>query len=341
MNLLIVTQAVDQDDSILGFFHRWVEEFAKYCKHIHVICLKEGRHQLPANVTIHSLGKERGRPLLGSIIYAWRFLSLAWKLRHEYDAVFVHMNQEYVLLGGFVWRLWRKRVVLWRNHKKGSLLTKIAIRLSHEVCYTSPQAYVANAKNSVRMPIGIDTDAFRPTGNRMPHSILFLGRFDPVKRVDMFVDALKILHAKGLQFHASIYGDPTPGKEAYAERVRVAAAPLVEAGVLALHGSVKHADTPKIFSSHEIYANLTQSGSFDKTIGEAMACGCVIVAANDALQNMPEVFYIPHTLSSITAATLDSALQLPYATHKERVLWIEEEHSLTLVIRRLLDALHR
>ena len=59
MKLLIVTQAIDSEHPILGFFHRWVEEFAKHCEHVHVICLQAGKHSLPANVTVHSLGKER------------------------------------------------------------------------------------------------------------------------------------------------------------------------------------------------------------------------------------------------------------------------------------------
>ena len=55
--LLITTQAVDLDDPVLGFFHRWIEEFAKHCESISVICLKEGRHDLPDNVHVYSLGK--------------------------------------------------------------------------------------------------------------------------------------------------------------------------------------------------------------------------------------------------------------------------------------------
>ena len=58
MRLLIVTQVVDQNDSVLGFFHRWIEEFAKNCEKVHVICLKESVHNLPENVAVHSLGKE-------------------------------------------------------------------------------------------------------------------------------------------------------------------------------------------------------------------------------------------------------------------------------------------
>src|ERR1700727_851881 len=122
MNLLIVTQAVDLDDPILGFFHRWIADIARGCDRVHVICLKEGRHDLPENVFVHSLGKENGR---SRSKYARRFYRYIRMYRDEYDAVFVHMNEEYVLLGAPLWRLWGKRIVLWRNHKMGSWRTNI------------------------------------------------------------------------------------------------------------------------------------------------------------------------------------------------------------------------
>ena len=114
MRLLIVTQAVDTEDSALGFFHRWIQEFATHCESVHVICLKEGAHDLPANVSIHTLGKEGGR---SRVKYVTRFYRYVFGLRAEYDAVFVHMNPEYVILGGAYWRLTGKKIALWYVHR--------------------------------------------------------------------------------------------------------------------------------------------------------------------------------------------------------------------------------
>ena len=96
MKLLIITQVIDKNHPVLGFFHRWVEEFAVHCEHVHVICLQKGVFDLPVNVTVHSLGKEDG---VSRATYLLRFYKNIWQLRHEYDSVFVHMNQLYVLLG--------------------------------------------------------------------------------------------------------------------------------------------------------------------------------------------------------------------------------------------------
>ncbi|MEK7218164.1 MAG: hypothetical protein AAB728_01725, partial [Patescibacteria group bacterium] len=73
MNLLIITQRVDRQDPILGFFHRWIEEFALHCKQITVIGQATGDYHFPPNVRILSLRKERGASKMSQII---RFLSL-------------------------------------------------------------------------------------------------------------------------------------------------------------------------------------------------------------------------------------------------------------------------
>jgi len=59
MKLLIVTQKVDIQDDNLGFFHRWIEGFAEHYESIVVICLQKREFNLPANVRVLSLGKEK------------------------------------------------------------------------------------------------------------------------------------------------------------------------------------------------------------------------------------------------------------------------------------------
>ena len=96
---------------------------------------------MPSNVKVFSLGKEqqlRGRTDLGNfkrsvleeqwlkIKYALNFYKYIWQERKNYDAVLVHMNQEYVLLGGIFWKLFSKKIYMWRNHHSGYFLTDIA-----------------------------------------------------------------------------------------------------------------------------------------------------------------------------------------------------------------------
>jgi len=59
MKPLILTQKIDINDDVLGFFHNWIKEFAKHCESVVVVCLRKGEYDLPENVKILSLGKER------------------------------------------------------------------------------------------------------------------------------------------------------------------------------------------------------------------------------------------------------------------------------------------
>lgn len=339
MKLLITTQAVDLDDQALGFFHRWIEELSKKFDSIEVICLKSGRFSLPPNVRVHTLGKEAGR---SRFKYLRNFYRHIFALRGDYDAVFVHMNEEYVLLGGLFWRAWGKKVVLWRNHKVGSLFTRIAALIADTVCYTSSASYVAGFRNAAQMPIGIDTERFKP-GAMEPSksSILFLGRIDPVKNPLVFLDALERLREDSIDFHADIYGAPTyaddPQFAAFKERAKF----LQEMNLLSLNGPVPNDQTPAIYAAHAMYVNLTPSGSFDKTIGEAVACGCIPIVANDALRGViPEQLFVvdaqsaPDTVGAIVYALSLDDRERAILREKLRA-YIEREHSLALLVGKL------
>ena len=272
MKLLIVTQAVDLDDPILGFFHRWIEELAARCENVLVICLREGRHQLPQNVRVLSLGKDVGASRKTKV---WRCYRYIFAYRHEYDAVFVHMNQEYVLLAGIFWRQWGKRVYLWRNHWAGNFLTRIAVALSSGVFYTSKSSFTAQFKKTKIMPVGVDMVA--QDTPRTPRSILFLGRVAPSKHPEVLLDALAQLQRDGIDTTASIYGSPLPKDEAFARALRTRAETMP---TVTFYDSVPHHETAAIYAAHEIFVNLSASGMYDKTLFEASTAGCIVVASS-------------------------------------------------------------
>lgn len=310
MKLLVVTQAVDQDDPGLGFFHGWLEEFSKHAEKITVVCLKEGRHALPPNVVVLSLGKELGR---SRVTYLARFCSYIWRKRDEYDTVFVHMNQEYVLLAGLLWRMWGKKILLWRNHKKGSLPTDLAVALSRQVFYTSPDSYTAQFKKALKMPAGIDTDTFTPHPDvqKVPHSLLFLGRISPVKRVELFIKALHELKNTGETFTALIVGDPVnPEDFEYERNIRSLVNSLQLSRLVTFKKSVKNTDTVALYNGCAVYVNLTPSGSMDKTILEAMASGIVPVVSNTAFRGtLPAELIIPEPDARAIASALRQAMK--------------------------------
>lgn len=338
MRLLIVTQVVDKNDPVLGFFHRWIEEFAKHTERVTVICLSEGVHSLPQNVSVYSLGKERGRA--GKFIYAFRFMRLAWKLRHEYDTVFVHMNEEYLLLGGVLWRLLGKPAGLWRNHYAGSILTVIAALLATSVFYTSKHSFTARFKKAVRMPVGVETALFSAYrhSTKPPRTALHLSRISPSKRIELFVEALGILRAKGVEFSATIVGSALPEDETYRESLVRQAERLGLSEHLAFAPGVSHVETAAIFGRHQVSVNCAESGMLDKTLFEAAAAGSLVLASSKDWAEFMEDASIRFADAQELARALELAFERPDTGALDRQDRVVKEHSLSGVIARILAA---
>ncbi len=283
MKILIVTQVIDSEDPVLGFFVQWVAELAKHAERVEVICLKEGKYELPPNVHVHSLKKERGAPRYARrLVYTFRFLRLSWRLRNGYDAVFVHMNQEYVLIAGFLWKLLGKRIYLWRNHYAGSWLTDLAATFCTKVFCTSKHSYTAKYTKTMLMPVGVDTNRFKIDSRitREPHSILFLSRMSPSKRPEMLIDALASLAVKSQTFNATFVGSPLPQDVAYYESLKEKVRALSLTNRVQFFPGVPNAATPDLYRAHQIFVNTSLSGMFDKTLFEAAACGCTVLSSS-------------------------------------------------------------
>ena len=347
MKLLILTQKIDKNDDILGFFHGWVEKLAQYCESIIVICLEKGAYNLPTNVRVLSLGKEEDH---SRIKYLMNFYNFIWTEKNNYDTVFVHMNPEYVVLGGLLWKILNKKIFLWYNHKKGGLKTKIAGKLSKKIFYTSDFSFFAKSKKSQIMPAGIDTDVFkaRSTKHEARSTILSLGRISPVKHIDILIDALKILSEKDFDFIANIYGDPTEKDIDYYNKTREMASDLEKKGKIVFYKGVSNYETPIIYNQNEIFVNLTPTGSFDKTILEAMACGCIPIVCNKSFE---EIFN--HELSSTLIFKESDPKDLSekilyffnlYEEKKDeikRILWdaVVRNHNLDKLVKKLVNTI--
>ncbi len=310
MKLLFITQKVDKNDAVLGFIHRWLELFAKNFEHITVICLYQGETQLPGNITVLSLGKEHG---VSRIKYIYRFFKYSWQYRNEYDAVFVHMNSEYVILGWWLWKLLGKKYGLWYNHTFGNWKSSLAFMFADLLFHTSPYALSANTPKSIRMPAGIDTELFihQPHAAK-PNSVLYVGRLSAVKHVDVLIEAIKRLRAEGLDVTLDIIGEAGVHDTTYEAELHQRGQELERQGVITYHGSVANRLTPKIYSEHQIVVNLTPRGNYDKTVLEALACEKISVVSSEAFAGIvPEQFIFQENNVVSLAETIKRALNIP------------------------------
>lgn len=341
MKVLIITQKVNVDDPVLGFFHRWLAEFAKQFESVTVVCLEEGKHDLPKNVKVLSLGKERRQSRLQ---YLRRFYSYIWRERRNYDAVLSHMNQEYVLLAGWLWKVMGKRIYMWRNHHVGDELTNMAAVFCDKVFATSKFSYTAKFKKTVLMPVGIDAGIFqkkRKLVERSAGSVLFLARIAPVKRPELFIEALNSLKDRKIPFTASIVGDPAMNHRDFYDSLKARVEEDGLASTVVFKPAVPNDETVQIYNDHQIFVNVSSSGMYDKTIFEAMACGTIVLTSNRNLSGeIDERLIVAEDSADDLAAKLSGVLYMP----KDELEKLSDtlhsymsKHSLSTLSRRLAE----
>ncbi len=333
MRLLIVTQAVDLDDPILGFFHRWIEEFAKHTEHIEIICLREGRHHLPGNVKVHSLGKEKRKAF--SLAYIFRFLALIWKLRRSYDTVFVHMNPEYVLLGGALWRLLGKRIGLWYTHGTVSWRLRAAVRLAHNVFTASEESMRIPTRKKRVVGHGIDTALF----STQPHALhaelrlVTVGRISATKRVKEMLLALDVLHKEYKSFIFSIVGAPVTSHDyEYARELSAEISRRPYAEKVLMKGPLSQERLATFLKEQDIFLHLSSTQSLDKAVLEAALAGLRIVTSSSVYAGiLAPIEHVPDASGETVAHAIAHTALGPGAS-------LKEGHRLETLIPTLLRA---
>lgn len=341
MRLLIVTQVVDQHDPILGFFHRWISEYARVCEHVYVVCLKEGAHSLPENVTVLSLGKESG---YGRFTYLRRFFSYLWTYRHEYDAVFVHMNQVYVILGGLLWRILGKRIGLWYAHGATSFSLRVATFLTHYVFTSTPSGFrLASTKTRV-VGQGIDTDLFPLCPDTYDASrirIVCVGRVGPIKRNEVLIDAVAHLRARSIDATAKFVGKVMDEEYSAALRARIKEKGIEDA--VAFSGAVSPEEVPRFICDADIFANPSATGSLDKVGLEALVAGVPVITSNPAFKDIFSTYVERLTFPPDDAASLADRIESLHTAPDRSVLStalrarVLAEHSVEALIPRILS----
>lgn len=349
MKLLICTQVVDQRDPVLGFFHRWLVEFAKQCDSVLVICLREGSHQLPANVKVLSLGKETGK---SRIKHVRRFLYYIVRNVSSYDAVFVHMNPEYVLLGRWLWKLTGKRTILWYTHKSVTLMLRLASRMVDGICTASRESFRLKRHNVAITGHGIDTEVFA-VPRAKPADFLRLitvGRISRSKGLHIMLGTAALLPRNGVPYRFTIVGGPiTRDDEKYYDELLQQIETLHLREFVGFAGPKETSEIPALLSKADVFLHASDTGSLDKAMLEAMAAQCVVLSANDAAESILNAGHDSLFMHHNDPGSFAVALQYIYQMGADRRAEIGERlrrevvehHSLNTLVEKLLWILKR
>lgn len=284
MNLLIVTQSVDNQDQLLGFFTRWLSEFAKHFSEVHVICLFEGTHSLPQNVFVHSLGKEKGNSRLS---YIFNFYKHIFSLRKRCDAVFVHMNPVYLILGGPFWKIWGKKIGLWYTHKHVDMKLRLGTLFSDKIFSASKESFRLKTPKLLVTGHGIDlNEGFvqnKVAGTELRLSIV--GRISEIKQTLKAMHILELL-TKDMKATLSVIGDAaTLGDAAYKEKVILYIKEKQLRDIVTLKGALSHKEVLESFGQTDIMLHTSQTGSVDKVVLEALLSDTLVLTENESFKS--------------------------------------------------------
>lgn len=340
MNLLIVTQKVNKNDSNLGFFHNWILEFSKHCQKLTVICLEKGNYNLPDNVKVLSLGKEERA---SKIIYLWRFYKYIFKEKKNYDSVFVHMNVEYVILGSWFWKLWKKKIGLWYMHKSVTSRLKIAEKLVDIIFTGSKYSFRLRSKKVKILHHGIDSQLFSFENKDLhkPLRLLTVGRISKSKNIDLMIDVVYDLQRKeNIDLEFTIIGETIYDEDKeYLKNIKNKIRDLNLQNIN-FFGTVVNTDLPKFYQEADIFLNFSDTGSLDKSILEALSCGTYVISSNDSSKEfLPEGLFVERKDRALILNKLVNLLsQDKEDLKKDLNLFVRNNHSLDKLVIKIIKS---
>jgi len=284
MNLLVFNIRIDTDHPTQAITTRWLNEFSLHCKKIYGITIHKGRINLAENIDVFALNKGgSGRP---GVIFRFYYHLLFLILKGKVDAVFVHQAVLLGAMAGPILLLKQIPMVMWRSHRSSSFSLRICHLFSKAVVTSSKDAFPFKSRKMFVTGHGIDTELFKPM-NKMkgekpqPFVIGYVGRYSPVKRIEILLEAASIMIEKSFDnISIHLYGlTQNSIEERYFNKMKQRIEKLELSNIVTCHGAVNNWEMPNIFKSFDLFVSQQETGGTDKALLEAMSMGLPVVMA--------------------------------------------------------------
>jgi glycosyltransferase involved in cell wall biosynthesis len=349
MRILLFNLATDARDPALGFTARWLAALAARVEFIHVVTMRAGEFDPPANVRVHSVGKEKGYSEPRRALEFYRLMVRLLR-RERIEVCFSHMMPLFTVLAAPLLRWKGIPTVTWYAHPSVTPTLKLAHHFSTRMIASLATAYPYKHDKLTAVGQGIDTDLFSPLAEAMteePPVILCAGRLSPVKDHPTLLRAAGLLRQRWHSpFRVVIVGGPAaPRDEPYVRSLHEQVRSLDMDGTIRFEPPTTFASLPSWYRRAAVYVNMTPTGSGDKVALEAMACAKLCLTANEGfketLGEFADHLVYRHGDAEGLAAALQWALSLS-ETEKRRIgAYLREQvvkmHSLERLMDRLVE----
>lgn len=349
MRLLLFNLATDADDSVLGFAVSWITEFAKHVAAIDVITMRAGRFELPSHVRVYSVGKEKGYSELRRFIEFYRILFRLLR-QHRYDGCFAHMMPIFAVMAAPLLKFKRVSIVLWYAHKSVTWALRAATLLVERVVTASPESFRIPSPKVRVIGHGIDTNQFVPAEHvEIPHrpfTILTVGRLSPSKRVDRLLEAITLFRQRhpDIAIGVHIVGGPaTEEDRKYVIQLQDQVMQASLSDFVEFIGNIPFQQVVSWYQQADCFVSLSDTGSLDKAVLEAMSCGLPILAPTTYSGILNEAFVSLFIISpepQMICDRLFSLASMPFAERKRIGVQLREiivqNHALSKLCQQVL-----
>lgn len=338
-NLLIITQAVDKNDSNLGFFCEWLEEFAHQVDNLYVIANRVGAYNLPKNVTVVSLGKEDGAGRIMRLFGFWKYLV---NFLPRAQGVLVHMCPEYVIYGGWIARLFHKKIGLWYLHRSMTWKLKLSSLLVNNIFTAHSDGIPLKSDKVVVTGHGINLDMFyfdKKEESADNLRLLTVGRIAESKNLLFLVKFAIILQQKlDKPVEFIIIGGPYLTEDIkYLETIKQYIQEQKEEEVVDFIGTIAHKDLGEYYKKADIFLNASRTGGVDKAVLEAAASGVPVITSNPAFKNLlpAECLFMDGDMRDLEKKVMNyKNIDTEKISHI-----IGENHNLTNTVKKILSVI--
>jgi len=351
MHVLWFNLATDLDDPILAFTNSWIREVAKKVDSVHVITMRLGRVELPENVRIYSVGKEKefGEPRRAFEFYR-RLLRILYQ--EPIDVCFSHMIPIFTVLGSLPLKLHGVPTITWYAHRQRSFILSLAHHLSDRMVSINNNSYPYPGSKLRTLGHGVDTELFGPDPtipSADPPLILFVGRLSPIKDPLTFIRAVRLLSNKH-RFQVAIIGPILEHDRKYSRTVIKEIEQLQKTVRVLFIPGIGQKQLVRWYRSCFALVNCSPSDhSLDKTVLEAMACGRLaltpILGFEETMGRENPFLIFRSEDPEDLADKLLNLLKLPTTTREEMSNFLREQtvknHSLTNLAENLATLLNK
>ena len=280
-SLLIVTQKVDEQDDLLGFFVDWIREFSLHFEKVFVITLAKGKYQLPNNVFVYSLGKESNNSTIARIYNFYKYL---FQLVPKSSSIFAHMSPIFVIASWPITKLYEKKIILWYLHRSVTWRLKLAGKLVYKIVTANRASIMLDSSKIVEVGHGINVDLFFNQTRNWSASIaniISVGRISPIKRLETLIKAMGLIAKIKADVRLKIIGRPVmPGDDTYLAKLKKLVSDLGIEKIVEFSGLIPFNLLPPIYQQADLSINLAPTGGIDKVVLESMAAGALVLTAN-------------------------------------------------------------